>query len=162
MSSSKSPKARSCAAVAGLPLIHARLLPCMSMVRLSKTPSCAAISSKPSSCNQDKTSGVTSNSALISARVAPSRITPDSAREPSTSCTASIKIDLPAPVSPVSAVKPEDKSKSSARTITKSRKTIWRRLMPHPHSNAVFHARCRNNSNLWGVKTELKISSASP
>ena len=65
--------------------------------------------------------GGTSNSALISARAAPSRTTPASPRLPSASCSASTRIDLPAPVSPLSTDKPDANSISSASTMTKSR-----------------------------------------
>ena len=44
-----------------------------------------------------------------------------SARSPSTAASASIRIDLPAPVSPVSTVKPGWNSRSSRSTMTKSR-----------------------------------------
>ena len=148
-----SPKPRSWVAVAGLPLIQARLLPCVSMVRLSSSVSSAAMSEKPSSSSHCSTSWLVSKAAEISARVAPSRTTPLSARAPSTSCKASIRIDLPAPVSPVRAEKPCDKSRSSSRTITKSRKTMCSRLMHHPRSNVVFRARCRNSSSRVDAKS---------
>ena len=64
---------------------------------------------------------VAENSAVISARVAPSRTTLASARPPSASVSASINMDLPAPVSPVNTEKPEASSSSIASTITKSR-----------------------------------------
>jgi hypothetical protein len=62
-----------------------------------------------------------SNSAHRSARWrlrAPRRI----GAPPSTSCSASIRMDLPAPVSPVSTVKPACRSSSSVCTMTKSRR----------------------------------------
>ena len=49
------------------------------------------------------------------------RMRPCPARDPRAKPKADIKIDLPAPVSPVSALKPSPGSRSSARTRTKSR-----------------------------------------
>jgi hypothetical protein len=59
--------------------------------------------------------------ALMSAFSALLRVTSPSLREPSANESASMRIDLPAPVSPVSVVKPLENSKSSASTIIKSR-----------------------------------------
>ena len=73
--------------------------------------------------------GVPTNSALMSALVAPSRTTLASARPPSASVSASIRMDLPAPVSPVNTVKPADRSSSIASTITKSRMARVRSMM---------------------------------
>ncbi len=93
----------SCVAVAALPLIQARLLPCTSIVRRSSRLSPP---SKPACSSQAARPLGLSNSTLISQRAAPSRTTPASARAPRASCRASIRMDLPAPVSPVSTVKP--------------------------------------------------------
>ncbi len=71
MSTRWSPTSRNCVAVAALPLIHARLLPWLSMVRRSSRVSAGV--SKPASCSQDSSAGGASNSVLISARAAPSR-----------------------------------------------------------------------------------------
>ena len=59
--------------------------------------------------------------AEISALSQSRRTMPVSAREPNASESASINIDLPAPVSPVSTVKPRSNSSSSASTIIKLR-----------------------------------------
>ena len=109
MSTSQSPSSRSWLTVAGAPLIHARLLPWLSTVRRSSRlppprPSGSAAESKPPSDSQPARPSGVSNSAAISARAAPSRTTPLSARWPRASCRASIRMDLPAPVSPVRAV----------------------------------------------------------
>ena len=73
----------------------------------------------------------TSNAAASSARSAPGRSWRSSKRSPSSSASASSRIDLPAPVSPVSTVKPGSSSRSSASTTTKlrieSRRSIGRR-----------------------------------
>ena len=122
MSTSSSAASRSCAIVAPLPLIHARLLPCASIVRRSSMrPASPASASKPASASHGASAGGTSNSALTSARAAPSRTTPASPRLPSASWSASTRIDLPAPVSPLSTVNPDENSISSASTMTKSR-----------------------------------------
>jgi hypothetical protein len=60
------------------------------------------------------------NAALTTARLLPSRTNPESARAPSAIPRLSSKIDLPAPVSPVSAVSPEPKLKSSCSIKTTS------------------------------------------
>src|SRR6185312_8025611 len=62
-----------------------------------------------------------SNSALISARSAPWRTTPASARSPMARPSASTRMDLPAPVSPVSTVMPGFSSSSSVSMMAKSR-----------------------------------------
>ena len=126
MSTSWSAISLSCVAVAGLPLIQARLLPCASMVRLSSNSSLAC---RPFSSSHASSGVGQSKVALISQRCAPSRTMAASARAPRASCSASIRIDLPAPVSPVSTVKPRARSSSSARTITKSRRKMLFRLM---------------------------------
>ena len=61
------------------------------------------------------------NSAVTSARTHASRTSPASPRPPRASCSASIRIDLPAPVSPVSTEKPASSSTSSWLTMTTSR-----------------------------------------
>ena len=143
--------ARNCCTVAGLPLTHARLLPCRSTVRRSNK---LADTSNPASWSNSSTPAVLSNSADTSVRLAPSRITPVSARAPVTSCSASIKIDLPAPVSPVNTVKLSCRSSSNSLTITKSRKTMRFRLTFKPllHSSAFFGAMYQNKSNLWDAR----------
>ena len=150
---------RNWVAVAALPLIHARLLPCASMLRFKSKSSCA---SKPLSSSQDCRLGFRANSAEISVRLAPSRTTLASARAPSTSCKASTKIDLPAPVSPLSTPKPWLKSKSSCRTMTKSRRLMRCKLMSHPRSNAVFDAGYQSNSNRGGGETPHGVVICAP
>ena len=72
MSTSRSAASRSCAIVAPLPLIHARLLPWASIVRRSSMrPASPASASKPASASHGASAGGTSNSALTSARAAP-------------------------------------------------------------------------------------------
>ena len=66
MSTSCSPASRSWPTVAGLPLIHARLLPCASMLRRSSRVSPPL--SKPASSSQPASAGGVSNSAVTSAR----------------------------------------------------------------------------------------------
>ena len=61
--------------------------------------------------------------AETSARSAPCRTTSAPARPPAASSSASTRMDLPAPVSPVSTVRPEASSSSAASMIAKSR--IW-------------------------------------
>ena len=152
MSSSMSPSARNCAAVAGVPLIQARLFPWASTVRRSKSMSSE---SNPASSSQGRTCCGQSNSAQMSVRGLPSRTTPASERAPRASCKASIRMDLPAPVSPVNTVKPGWSSSSSVWTITKSRNVIRRSAMVRslPHSNAAFCAALQNSSNPAGAGT---------
>src|SRR3990167_206916 len=126
MSTSSLASTLSWATVAALPLIQARLRPSVSTVRRSSRLSS---SGKPCSSSQLARWGGASNSAAISQRDAPSRTTPLSERAPRASCSASIRMDLPAPVSPVSTQKPWSSSRSSDCTMTKSRKTMRRRLM---------------------------------
>ena len=58
MSTSSSAASRSCAIVAPLPLIHARLLPCASIVRRSSMrPASPASASKPASASQGASAG---------------------------------------------------------------------------------------------------------
>ena len=169
MSTKASPNSLSCVAVAGLPLTHARLLPCRSTVRRNSSVSkWSNPASSSHAANQTASAlfcaGDTSNSAVTSKRLAPSRTKPASARAPNTSCTASIKIDLPAPVSPVNTVKPLAKPKSNSRTMTKSRSAKLFKAMPRspPRSNAVFCATYQNSSNLWDAKSThcaLNVSS---
>ena len=64
------------------------------------------------------------NSAETSAFSAPARTSVESARRPMTSPSASIRIDLPAPVSPVSTLKPGAQSRLSSSMIARLR--MWR------------------------------------
>ena len=162
MSSNCSPISRSWVAVAGLPLIHARLLPAMSTVRRSsKLLEWLSGCSNPALLSQPDSTSVDSNSALTSVRAAPSRITPGSARAPVTNCNASIRIDLPAPVSPVNTVKPLARSSSSSLTITKSRRTMrFSDTVRLPlHSSAISGAACQSRSSPAGAKSALGAES---
>jgi hypothetical protein len=106
-------------------------------------PASPVSASNPASASHDQSDAGTSNSALISARAQPSRTTPASPRPPSASWSASTRIDLPAPVSPLSTLKPDAKSISSASTMTKSR--IARRCSmtgSWPEAQTVPDAQC--------------------
>ena len=106
MSTSRSPSSFSWASVAGRPLIQARLLPCASSTRRSSTSSPSAASSCSASHAPTAGASATSNVAASSARSAPGRSCRSSKRSPSSSPSASSRMDLPAPVSPVSTVRP--------------------------------------------------------
>ena len=118
MSTSCSPSSRSRAMVLGWPLICARERPSFSTMRRSSSwPGSPA-----RSCSASQAANVSSmpKSAEMSARSAPSRTSVASPRPPSTRPMASSRMDLPAPVSPVSTVKPGPNSISADSTITKS------------------------------------------
>ena len=109
-----------------LPLMKQRLRAVLSSVRRISTLAPAAASasvpaSKPFCSSQSRSAAGPLNSAATSARVAPSRTASAWVRSPSTNCSASMRMDLPAPVSPVSTVKPPANSSSSRSTMTKSR-----------------------------------------
>ncbi len=150
MSTKKSPSSRNCVSVAALPLIQALLLPFVSITRRTKMP---ASLSKPAPSSQARLAGVASNSMAISAWLAPSYTTSTSARWPSASCSASIRMDLPAPVSPVSAVNCGGRSSSSAGTMTKFFRLMRRRAIFFNcvRSSAACGAGCRNNSSHAGA-----------
>ena len=120
-STSISPISPSCASVAGRPLIQARERPCASSTRRSSTTPGSPAS--PCASSHASTIGrlVASNTADNSARSAPWRNCRNSKRSPSSNASASTSIDLPAPVSPVSTVKPGSNSTSSFSTTTKLR-----------------------------------------
>ena len=160
MSSSCSPRRRNCVAVAAEPLIQARLLLCTSTVRRNNKVS---LISNPASSSQGCSAAVQSNSALMSVRCAPSRTTPLSARAPKASWRASTRMDFPAPVSPVNAVKPPHNSKSSICTITKSRSMMRLRAMAVSllHSSAVYCAGCQSSSTLADAKNARNIPNVS-
>ena len=116
MSTRCSAASRSWAMVAALPLIQARLFPCASIVRRSEQAAgIAGVGLEAGIGEPAASAGGTSNSALISARAAPSRTTPASPRPPRASCSASTRIDLPAPVSPVSTRQARARTRSRAR-----------------------------------------------
>ena len=133
-------------------LHRARLCLCFSL------PQCARQSPRPPGwcwpCRQGRACAGQSNSAQISVLLHPSRTTPASARAPKASCNASIRMDFPAPVSPVNTVKPLRKSSSSVCTITKSRRVICRNAMVRSplHSSAASCAVSRSSSSPAGVE----------
>src|SRR4029077_5510679 len=88
-----------------------------STVRLRIT--CPGSPARSRSSSQDDKS--VSNSAESSVRSQPSRTTPAPARAPTNSSIASTRIDLPAPVSPVSTENPGSSSRLARSTMTKSR-----------------------------------------
>ena len=151
MFTSCSPTWRNCVAVAGLPLIQARLRLWVSMVR--RRVSAWALGNSWL-CSQAAVVACGVKTRVISACSAPSRTTLASARAPRASCRASSKMDLPAPVSPVRAVKPVAKSKSSACTMTKSRSVMRLSVMVGSffRSSPIFCARWQSNSNPGGAK----------
>ena len=86
-----------------------------------------------------------------SARSAPWRTTSAPARPPASSCSASTRIDLPAPVSPVSTVSPGRSSSSTASMMAKSR--ICRCVSMR------FSARsCRGPSAAWSAAAEVIVA----
>ncbi len=103
-----------------LPLINARERPSALTTRRSRqSPSRSSALSPSQVCTNGRAE--MSNSAANSARFAPPRTSVALPRSPRTSPIASTRIDLPAPVSPVSTVMPESNSTSSFSTIAKSR-----------------------------------------
>src|SRR5260364_27401 len=84
----------------------------MALGSVSVSSACAA--------RQRRAGSVSSNSALNCARAQPARMTSASARAPQRRESASIRMDLPAPVSPENTVNPVSNSISNAVTITKS------------------------------------------
>ena len=115
-----SPSVFSCCTGTALPLIKARERPSALMTRRSRHWSS---SSSACSSSQSRARGRpdTSNSALNSARFAPLRTSLPLPRSPRTSPSASTRMDLPAPVSPVRTVMPGSNSTSMRSTIAKSR-----------------------------------------
>jgi hypothetical protein len=123
MSTRWAPTRASIPAVAARPLIRAALRPVAwtSRLRISRPSS----GSTPASAKSVATSGrskrsPTSNVASTRAARAPVRTTSLPTRSPSTAPSASIRIDLPAPVSPVSALNPGSKLSRSSSMIAKS------------------------------------------
>src|SRR5512145_1906263 len=92
--------------------------PARSIVRRRRTmPGSPA---RPASSSQaEKERSARSNSAESSARSAPSRTREASPRPPTRSSIASTRIDLPAPVSPVSTLKPAPNSSDARSMMTK-------------------------------------------
>src|SRR3990172_609195 len=116
MSTRHSARLRSVAAEVSRPLAYALLLPSRNRWRRRSTnsPGSAAIPSASSSSTA-RDPGPTSNAASTAASSAPDRKISSLPRAPSTSCRASIRMDLPAPVSPVSTFRPGTK-----RTVSSS------------------------------------------
>src|SRR5262249_6808059 len=121
MSTRSSPSSFSCASVALWPLMKQRVRPERSMVRLRIACPGSPLSSLASTHAATCGCFSTSNSAESSARSQPSLTTPASERAPTSSSIASTRIDLPAPVSPVSTENPGSSSRLALSTITKSR-----------------------------------------
>src|SRR5947207_9695648 len=121
MSTSRSPASRIWLIVAAWPLINARERPFASTTRRNSS----RFGSPSSACARSHSpipgSESMANSAVTSARSAPERTCSLPARSPSVNDRASIRIDFPAPVSPVRAVKPGRNSSSRRSTIAKSR-----------------------------------------
>ena len=87
----------------------------------SSTPSSG---STPSAASTGSEASTPSNSALTKALAAPVRIRSREVRAPSTAPSESMTMDLPAPVSPVSALKPAQ-NEMSARSMT-AMFSMWR------------------------------------
>src|SRR5690606_30005808 len=124
ISTSSAASSESWAMVAGRPLIQAREPPSARSVRRSwHSPP----SSNSASRSQASASGASSseNSATSSARSAPWRTMPLSARAPDRKPRASTSSDLPAPVSPEITVRPASKSIAALVTTAKSRMARW-------------------------------------
>ena len=113
----------STAAVTAAPFMKARERP--SALAARRTRQLPSDSVSNASCSPSTASACgcaeTSNSALTSQPVVPGRIFDLCTRAPSTSESASSKIDLPAPDSPVITVRPGPNSMSSRSTSTKLR-----------------------------------------
>ena len=119
-----SPAERNCCKVAECPLIKLRDRPPASTTLRNRHTASIIISFRirfRATSHPSSGSSANSNSALISARSQPFRTSLASLRSPSTSESASIRMDFPAPVSPVSTVKPGTNSRSIRSTMTKSR-----------------------------------------
>ena len=117
MSIKRSPNSFIWATATGVPFTQQRLRPLTSTVRRMRSVS---LSSSPAASSHALARAVIENSAVTSVRSAPSRMTPVSLRPPKTNCRASIRMDLPAPVSPVRQVSPVLASIVRVGTMTKS------------------------------------------
>src|SRR6266536_6299927 len=121
MSTSHSPSAARMFNVVGEPLMNWRLEPALVKDRL-RTSWFSSHGSSPFSSRNDligALSRLTSNSASTEQLSLPLRIPVRSARSPSTRFNAPMRMDLPAPVSPVMALKPG--WSSSVRSATSAR-----------------------------------------
>src|SRR5918993_1170330 len=112
---------RNTAADTGVPQAKARLPPSDFSVRRSSSgsPGSASMPCSASSACTEWPAGM-SSSADTAAVFSPLRTRPASARAPSARPSASSRIDLPAPVSPVSTPRPGSNSSSSLSTNTTS------------------------------------------
>ena len=125
MSISRSPTVFSSAAVTGEPLMKARLPPAVitrrSRIRHSSHGGNAHSSNLAASHPRTPGySGGRCSTAATSQPDAPRRIADADARPPESSCKAPITSDLPAPVSPVTVLKPAPKSICNSGTSTRS------------------------------------------
>src|SRR5216684_4790531 len=120
---SRSPRVAcpSCAAVASDPLTQARLRPSRCTVRRTTISAPAAGSPSADSRASVAAGSRGRNSAWTSASSAPVRTASACARPPSTRCSASTRMLLPAPVSPVSTLNPGAKCASSSSMMAKAR-----------------------------------------
>ena len=150
MSSSASASSRSWATVAALPLTQARLGPAR------RSPGAAAAwAGLEAGIVQP---GRRCRAVELGRDVGPRRALAHHAgiaRPPSTSCSASIRMDLPAPVSPVSTAKPPVEARAPARTMTMTKSLIakamasqhGRAAQPRLRSSAACGAAWRSSSN---------------
>jgi hypothetical protein len=95
--------------------------------QLAAAPPSGPVSSSSFSASQARAAGLSSseNSADSSARSAPWRTIPASARVPVRQSRASTSSDLPAPVSPETTVRRGSSASSTPLTTAKSRKVRW-------------------------------------
>src|SRR5450432_426849 len=175
MSHKSTPSSVSCAAVQRRPLTYARLRlscrPAPSASRLAWTT--RLTTSSRSTGNPAETSfadtldaGASSKSASTSASSAPLRTSSGRARAPSTSDSASTSIDLPAPVSPVTTLKPGESSSSSRSINTIFRTLSWasttgRGRARQGHERAPLRAKVKEKSR-ERCRGHLTSSRASP
>ena len=150
ISSRQAPNFRKALTEASASLTKARLLPSKPMERRNTIrPSSAG--GRSNSCNKTCAGWPCSisNTAVACARCAPFRTKPRSARSPKARPRASNKMDFPAPVSPVRAVKPASISKSSASMMTTSR--IERTLNMLERTRHWFYRRCLASGSFAGL-----------
>src|SRR5204863_7444755 len=120
---SNSPRVAACswAAVARAPLTQARLRPSRCTVRRTTSSLPAAGNPRVSSLASQVVGSRGRNSAWTSASSAPVRTESACARPPSTRCSASTRMLLPAPVSPVRTLNPGSKCTSSSSMMANAR-----------------------------------------
>ena len=113
-----------------MPLINCRLVPAVVMTRLiNSSPSSQGSTPNPSSCALRSAASRTSKLPSTVQASSPARMSDLSARSPMSSFKAPTMIDLPEPVSPVTAVKPGpgDQLRSSTRARLRMRTVESRR-----------------------------------